>query len=79
MGKDQKLRDKFGGSTLFGNEKDDSFKSSIGQIYQKRRGKGCHAAVSKQRGSLSQRTPCATLLTNNQTIIMKKLTNQKPI
>ena len=26
------LRDKFGGSTLFGNEKDDSFKSSIGQI-----------------------------------------------
>ena len=28
------LRRKFGGSTLFGNEKDDSFKSSIGQIYQ---------------------------------------------
>ena len=28
------LRDKFGGSALFGNEKDDSFKSSIGQIYQ---------------------------------------------
>ena len=28
------LREKFGGSTLFGNEKDDSFKSSIGQIYQ---------------------------------------------
>ncbi|MBQ7495303.1 MAG: virulence RhuM family protein [Bacteroidaceae bacterium] len=28
------LRDKFGGSVLFGNEKDDSFKSSIGQIYQ---------------------------------------------
>ena len=28
------LRDKFGGSSLFGNEKDDSFKSSIGQIYQ---------------------------------------------
>ena len=27
------LREKFGGSTLFGNEKDDSFKSSIGQIY----------------------------------------------
>ena len=25
------LRDKFGGSSLFGNEKDDSFKSSIGQ------------------------------------------------
>ena len=28
------LREKFGGSSLFGNEKDDSFKSSIGQIYQ---------------------------------------------
>ena len=30
----RELHDKFGGSTLFGNEKDDSFKSSIGQIYQ---------------------------------------------
>ena len=29
-----RLRDKFGGSTLFGNEKDESFKSSISQIYQ---------------------------------------------
>ena len=29
-----RLREKFGGSVLFGNEKDDSFKSSIGQIYQ---------------------------------------------
>ena len=28
------LRDKFGGSSLFGNDKDDSLKSSIGQIYQ---------------------------------------------
>ena len=28
------LKERFGGSTLFGNEKDDSFKSSIGQIYQ---------------------------------------------
>ena len=28
------LREKFGGSSLFGNEKDESFKSSIGQIYQ---------------------------------------------
>lgn len=28
------LHEKFGGSDLFGNEKDDSFKSSIGQIYQ---------------------------------------------
>ena len=30
----QNLKEKFGGSWLFGNEKDDSFKSSIGQIYQ---------------------------------------------
>ena len=28
------LKKKFGYSPLFGNEKDDSFKSSIGQIYQ---------------------------------------------
>ena len=28
------LKERFGESTLFGNEKDDSFKSSIGQIYQ---------------------------------------------
>lgn len=28
------LKDKFGGSWLFGNEKDESFKSSIGAIYQ---------------------------------------------
>ena len=28
------LRQKFGGSVLFGNEKDESFKSSMGQIYQ---------------------------------------------
>jgi len=28
------LREKFGGSSLFGNEKDDSFKSSIAAIYQ---------------------------------------------
>lgn len=30
----RELHKKFGGGTLFGNEKDDSFKSSIGQIYQ---------------------------------------------
>ena len=29
----ERLRNKFGASILFGNEKDDSFKSSIGQIY----------------------------------------------
>ena len=30
----QSLKERFGESTLFGNEKDESFKSSIGQIYQ---------------------------------------------
>ena len=30
----ESLRRKFGGGTLFGNEKDGSFRSSIGQIYQ---------------------------------------------
>ena len=29
----QGLKEKFGGSELFAHEKDDSFKSSIGQIY----------------------------------------------
>ena len=33
MAEINQLREKFGGSVLFGNEKDDSFKSSIGQIY----------------------------------------------
>ncbi len=28
------LKDKFGGSSLFGNQKDGSFKSSLGAIYQ---------------------------------------------
>src|ERR1043165_7335125 len=30
----QGLRDKFGGSTLFGNEKDESFQGSLSAIYQ---------------------------------------------
>ncbi len=30
----QEFKEKFGGSDLFGHEKDESFKSSIGQIYQ---------------------------------------------
>ncbi len=34
MAEIRRLHDKFGGSQWFGNEKDDSFKSSIGQIYQ---------------------------------------------
>jgi hypothetical protein len=43
------LREKFGGSTLFGNEKDDSFKSSIGQIYQTFGGQENYIPVWKKR------------------------------
>ena len=40
------LRKIFGGSSLFGVEKDASFHSSIGQIYQTWEGKGRYAALS---------------------------------
>lgn len=46
------LRDKFGGSTLFGNEKDDSFKSSIGQIYQTFGGKELYPSVEEKAAML---------------------------
>lgn len=46
------LRDKFGGSTLFGNEKDDSFKSSIGQIYQTFGGDELYPSVEEKAAML---------------------------
>ena len=46
------LREKFGGSTLFGNEKDDSFKSSIGQIYQTFGGKDLYPSVEEKAAML---------------------------
>lgn len=46
------LRDKFGGSTLFGNEKDGSFKSSIGQIYQTFDGKDLYPSVEEKAAML---------------------------
>ena len=46
------LRSKFGGSTLFGNEKDDSFKSSIGQIYQAFGGKELYPSVEEKAAML---------------------------
>ena len=46
------LREKFGGSTLFGNEKDDSFKSSIGQIYQTFGGKELYPSVEEKAAML---------------------------
>jgi len=46
------LRDKFGGSVLFGNEKDDSFKSSIGQIYQTFGGQELYPSVEEKAAML---------------------------
>lgn len=46
------LRDKFGGSTLFGNEKDGSFKSSIGQIYQTFDGQDLYPSVEEKAAML---------------------------
>ena len=52
MGAIQTLRDKFGGSALFGNEKDDSFKSSIGQIYQTFGGEELYPSVEEKAAML---------------------------
>ena len=46
------LRDKFGGSVLFGNEKDNSFKSSIGQIYQTVGGEELYPSVEEKAAML---------------------------
>ena len=46
------LRDKFGCSVLFGNEKDDSFKSSIGQIYQTFGGEELYPSVEEKAAML---------------------------
>lgn len=46
------LREKFGGSSLFGNEKDESFKSSIGQIYQTFGGTDLYPSVEEKAAML---------------------------
>ena len=46
------LREKFGGSVLFSNEKDDSFKSSIGQIYQTFGGEELYPSVEEKAAML---------------------------
>ena len=48
----RRLREKFGGSVLFGNEKDDSFKSSIGQIYQTFGGEELYPSVEEKAAML---------------------------
>ena len=48
----RQLHEKFGGSPLFGNEKDDSFKSSIGQIYQTFGGIDLYPSVEEKAAML---------------------------
>ena len=48
----ERLRNKFGASVLFGNEKDDSFKSSIGQIYQTFDGDELYPSVEEKAAML---------------------------
>ena len=48
----QRLRNKFGASALFGNEKDDSFKSTIGQIYQTFDGDELYPSVEEKAAML---------------------------
>ena len=48
----QGLRDKFGGSSLFGNEKDDSFRSSIATIYQSFGGQELYPSVEEKAAHL---------------------------
>ena len=52
MAEINQLREKFGGSVLFGNEKDDSFKSSIGQIYQTFGGVELYPSVEEKAATL---------------------------
>ena len=47
-----RLHTKFGGSQWFGNEKDDSFKSSIGQIYQTFGGEELYPSVEEKAAML---------------------------
>ena len=46
------LKEKFGGSQWFANEKDDSFKSSIGQIYQTFAGEELYPSVEEKAAML---------------------------
>lgn len=48
----QQLHEKFGGSPLFGNEKDGSFKSSIRQIYQTFGGEDLYPSIEEKAAML---------------------------
>jgi len=46
------LKDRFGGSNLFGNEKDESFQSSLGAIYQTFGGQDVYPSVEEKGANL---------------------------
>ncbi|PZR24804.1 MAG: cytochrome C biogenesis protein CycH [Citrobacter freundii] len=48
----QGLKDKFGGSSLFGNEKDESFRGSLSAIYQTFDGKDLYPSVEEKAANL---------------------------
>ena len=52
MAEIRRLHEKFGGSQWFGNEKDDSFKSSIGQIYQTFGGEELYPSIEEKAAML---------------------------
>ena len=60
MAEIRRLHDKFGGSQWFGNEKDDSFKSSIGQIYQTFGGEELYPSVEEKAAMLLYLVPRTT-------------------
>ncbi len=48
----QQMRPKFGGSSLFGHEKDQSFKSALGAIYQTFSGKDLYPSIEEKAANL---------------------------
>ncbi len=48
----QGLRDKFGGSSLFGNEKDESFRGSLAAVYQTFNGQYLYPSVEEKAANL---------------------------
>ncbi|MBF0490107.1 MAG: virulence protein RhuM/Fic/DOC family protein [Candidatus Omnitrophica bacterium] len=48
----QQMRQKFGGSSLFGQEKDGSFKSALGAIYQTFSGKDLYPTIEEKAANL---------------------------
>ena len=66
------LREKFGGSALFGNEKDDSFKSSIGQIYQTFGGEELYPSVEEKAAMLLYLVTLFLWFLNNNGILYRE-------